>query len=745
MQAQSIRHETSKGSTIALDFISSEIVRVRYGRPDSFADTGLNRYGFIQEDAFGDVEAECAPEGVDASTSDMRVRWDDETGTLGVGNASGETVFEMVSAEFADGGAVVRARARKDEDWVGFGDQTRDRLYHRGQVADCHVRNVKSYAPVPFFMSTVGAGVLVNTTHRIVFDMCASDPDLYEWRDGRGAVDFYVMVGDSFARLLNLYTQLTGRPKLPPEWSFGLWYICRTQANDYEATNDAAGFRREGIPCDVIGLEPGWMETNYDETLGKEWSKDRFPIPAYMQTGPHNFFNAIQRMGFHMELWLCCDYDLSFEADRRIGGETEAAADNGTAGFFQADAELDAHFSSPRYFDRVTKRDQSWFEHLEKFVDQGVAFFKQDGAYQVLDHPDRLWGNGMLDAEMHNLYPLLYARQMLEGFEAHTGRRGLTFTPCGWVGFQAWAGTWTGDTGGGLTTLGAMLNTAIVGHSWCTNDMEVAEMEALHFGYLLPWAQINSWNYFRMPWMQGEKLLEAHRFYGRLRSRLIPYIYTYAQQATQTGYPLMTPMTLAFQDDPECRELKLQYMLGRDLMVCAFEEDVYFPEGRWLDFWTGEVVEGGTRRMVSWADDRGGGLYVREGGVVPLGPVLQYRGEAPVDEVELLVFPGDESSSFELYEDDGVSFAHREGGSCTTRVTVSREDGVVVVEVAETLGAYEGMCDDRSWALRVCASDKPGRILLDGRALDEDEWLFDADRDEVCVAPCSGPCRLEIG
>ncbi len=745
MQATTIDCETSGGATVRVDFIAPEIVRVRYGAPDSFGDTGLNRYGFILPDAFGEVAAECAPKGLDARTSALRVRWDDGVGRLFVENASGKTVFEQVSAEFAAGGAIVRVRAREDEDWVGFGDQTRERLYHRGHVADCHVRNVKSYAPVPFFMSTAGVAVLVNTTHRIVFDMCATDPDHYEWRDGRGAVDYYVMVGDGFARLLDLYTRLTGRPKLPPVWSFGLWYICRTQANDHEVVNDAVGFRREGVPCDVIGLEPGWMERNYDETTEKEWSRERFPIPSYARTGPHNFFNAIQRLGYHMELWLCCDYDLSFEAERRIGAGTEAGGGHENMGFFQEDAELDTHFSSPRYLDRVTRRDQPWFEHLKKFVDQGAAFFKQDGAYQVLDHPDRLWGNGMLDKEMHNLYPLLYVRQMLEGFEAHTGRRGLTFTCCGWAGFQAWAGTWTGDTGGGLTTLGAMLNTAMVGHSWCTNDMEVTELEAIHFGYLLPWSQINSWNYFRMPWVQGNDLLEAHRFYGRLRSRLVPYIYTCARHATQSGYPVMAPMTLAFQDDPECRELKLQYMLGRDLMVCAFARDAYFPQGRWLDFWTGEVVEGGARRAISWPEGRGGGLYVREGGMVPLGPVMQYRGEAPVDEVELVVFPGDAPGSFELYEDDGVSFDYREGGFATTPMSVARRGGSVVVDVAETRGVYDGMCTDRRWTLRVSVAGKPSRVRLDGRALGEGEWRFDPDRNQVVVAPHSGPFRVEIG
>ena len=138
-------------------------------------------------------------------------------------------------------------------------------------------------------------------------------------------------------------------------------------------------------------------------------------------------------MGYRMELWLCCDYDLSFEAERRVGQPDCGKGDPRVDAFFHKEAEQDAHFSHPMYSDRVTKRDQAWFEHLKKFTDQCADFFKQDGAYQVLDHPDRCWGNGMPDAEMHNLYPLLYARQMYEGFAAHTGRRPVVFTPAGWA------------------------------------------------------------------------------------------------------------------------------------------------------------------------------------------------------------------------------------------------------------------------------------------------------------------------
>jgi alpha-glucosidase len=724
----------SGGLQVRIDAISPRIARVRACRDGAFGDSALNRYGFIAPPESRTVDG-CPRASAPAAAAE---------GEIVLASPGGTTLLHQLRLEWKEGGTVASFRAQPGEDWVGFGDQTRDRLFHRGHTADCHVRNVRSYVPVPFFMSTAGYGVLVNTTHRVAFDMCASDPNRFEWRDGSGRVDYYLVAGASFREILEGYTWLTGRPRLPPEWSFGLWYICRTQANDYEAVNDALNFRREGIPCDVLGLEPGWMEKNYDSSTQKRWNDERFPIPRYALTGPHNFFNAIQRMGFHMELWLCCDYDLSYEAERRAGAGTPARGGTGAHGFFSPDAEVDEHFSAPRYLDPESKPEEPWFEHLRKFVDQGIDFFKQDGSYQVLDHPDRRWGNGMRDEEMHNLYPLLYARQMLEGFEAHTKRRGLTFTVDGWVGFQAWAGTWTGDTGGRLPTLGAMLNTAMVGHSWATNDMEVAQAEGIHFGYLLPWAQINSWNYFRMPWVQGEKLASMHRDYSRLRARLVPYLYSWAWEATRTGFPLMAPLVMEFQEDPETREILHQYLLGRDLMVVIYKDEAYFPAGRWKDYWSGEVVEGGARRRIRWPESRGGGLYVREGAIVPFGPLMQYRGERPVDEIELYVFPGAGVSSFALYRDDGVSLEHASGAHQITRVTARLEGGRALVSVAGPEGSYRGSPEAIRFGFRLALERRPRAVLADGSPLDASAWSWDEARGELEVrTAAAAPVELE--
>ena len=742
-----IERELSDGVRLRLSILAEEILRVQLAAGGAFTDTGLNRYGFIAEPSRSEVAARIVEEkgGFVVATDRMRATFIDESRALQIADrTTDKAVLHQVDVRFEEGAATARFEAAPSEDWVGFGDQTRDRLYHRGHVADLRVRNVASYIPVPFFMSTEGVGVLVNTTHRVVFDMCASEPSHFSWTDRRGAVDYYLFVGRDFKDLIARYTELTGRPKLPPDWSFGLWYICRTQANDYEVVNDALNFRREQIPCDVIGLEPGWMETIYDYSVDKAWSKDRFPIPSYAWTGPHNFFNALQHIGFHMELWLCNQYDLSYEAERRVRAAQKRLDEGEEAGQFHAGAEVDEHFSTPNYLDRVTRPDEPWFEHLKKFVDQGVDFFKQDGSQQVNEHPDRVYGNGMLDREMHNLNPLLYSRQMYEGFEEHTGRRPLVFTVSGWVGFQAWCGTWTGDTGGRLETLGAMLNTSLTGHSWATNDMEVAQKEGIHFGYLQPWSQINSWNYFRMPWVQGEELLEMHRYYSRLRARLFPYLYSWAYRSTQSGLPLMLPLALEFQDDPNCREILHQYLLGRDLLVSIYRPETCFPEGRWKDYWTGAIVTGPQERTVPWPEDRGGGLFVRASGIIPFGPLMQYRRERPLDEIMLYAFPDACARSMELYEDDGVSLEHREGAFAITPISTQGDASRAVVEVGETRGSFAGQPERRTWSFTVAVDFVPSEVRAGGEVLPGSVWRFDEERGEVYIEGVPGPVEVAV-
>ena len=703
------------GNALRLDVLAPHLVRVRLSHDGRFPQTPLIRYGFINDNwPSTKVDAVETAARLTLRTTCLSVTADTESGRLRFEDAAGKLLLDECAQATAHPtkGFAARFAAQPGEKFLGLGDQTRDRIEHRGHTATMCVRNVASYIPVAFFMSTRGYGLCVNTTFEHAFDMCEESPDEFGIHGDRGRLDYYFIYGPTMPELLDAYTDLTGKPPLPPLFSFGLWFLCRTQANDREAVDDCYNFRREQMPCDLVQLEPGWMDTIYDFAVSRYWSKERFPMADYMAKGPHNFIAAMKRMGFKLGLWECNDYDLSFEEERRL----QAAAKHGD---FEPDVvgyEVDEHLAGQVWQDRLTKPGESWFEHHKKFIDQGVVYFKQDGSKQVLEHPDRLYGNGMTDAEMHNLYPLIYSKQMHLGYREHTGKRALGFTAGGFTGLQRYTGTWTGDTGGGPEPLVAMLNLGLSGHTFVTCDMEVTTKEGIHCGFLQPWAQVNSWNYFRHPWLLGDELKPVFRFYDDLRYRLIPYVYSYAHVSRLTGMPIMRALPLEFPDDDKGYGILHEYMFGRELLVTAFEADVHLPEGTWIDYWTGEQYVGPRDFTYAPPSNRGGGLFVRAGSIIPMWPLMQYVGQKPVDDVTLDVYPG-RDATFTLYEDDGTTYDYEKGAVATTRLALSQGEGGMRVSIATREGHYAAMPDRPSFLLKVHTPLTAAGVAQDGAAL----------------------------
>jgi alpha-glucosidase (family GH31 glycosyl hydrolase) len=324
----------------------------------------------------------------------------------------------------------------------------------------------------------------------------------------------------------------------------------------------------------------------------------------------------------------------------------------------------------------------------------------------------------MSDDEMHNLYPLLYSKQMYEGFLAHTGRRPFAFTVAGWAGLQRHAATWTGDTGGEAGTLGGCLNLSLSGHGMVTVDMEVTTPEGIHFGFLLPWAQLNSWNYWRHPWLQGDELKATFTEYAHLRYRLIPYLYHHARESSRSGVPLLRAMPLEFPDDPETYGLVRQYMLGPDLLVGAFTRRVYLPEGQWYDYWTGRKYAGKQWVEPELPPRRGGPLFVRAGAILPLGPVMDYVGQKVTDELCAQAFLGADAT-LNLYEDDGLTLAYQQGDYRSTEIRQSSRPGLARVAVDGALGSFDGASDERIVSFQIYGAERPNRVLINGAAIRE--------------------------
>jgi len=731
-------------ATLRVEFCTPGIVRIRGWEGPEPPMNALLRYGLWRRDwPAVEVEASAARNTAGAASDLLTVSINTEGG-LCVSDADGNELLATHEPPMLGPDPGFRARFAlpggrerpQDERFFGLGDQARGRIEHRGTRGDLWGRNVEEYIPIPFVISTRGYGLLVQTTRRLWYDLGATSDDWFGFEAEGEHLDLYVIYGPTPLAVTDRYTQITGRPFLPPRWSLGLWFICRTQADAKELTDDCRRFRDEGIPCDCIGLEPGWMEQFYDAGVDKAWSDERFRVPSYDRTKT-TFFAAAQRMGFKPGLWLANDYDLSYEEERRVAPELRAAEAErrDEAGVFAAGHEIDEHFANQqRRLDGLTRPDEPWFRHLEAFVEEGAHWFKQDGAYQVLDHPDRLWGNEMTDSQMHNLYPLLYSKQMYLGFRESKRERTFPFTPSGWAGVQRWTGTWTGDTGGGEKPLVACLNLSMSGHGLNTVDMEVYRAEGIHFGFLLPWAQLNSWNYWRHPWLQGEALQAIFTDYARLRYRLLPYLYSVAWEAHTTGAPMMRPMPLLWPHEPDAYRCLHQFLLGPSLLAGCFTDEVWLPEGQWRNLWDlTERIEGGRWVTPAVPEDRGGPLLVPAGGILVMGPTIDFVGQRPDDELTVQVFAG-APGEFTLCEDDGRSFAFEDGAYRTQRISHEPLDGGGVrVRLDAAEGDFAGAPERRELRIAVVGIEPPTGVTLDGQPVvrsaygPRPRWHWDAD------------------
>ncbi len=577
----------------------------------------------------------------------------------------------------------------KAERLFGTGDASRENLMIRGMKIDIRVDDYVSYGPMPVLLSSLGWGLLVNTTYASVFDIGKTDKDKVNIRVGGGDPDIYLFSADSLKGLIQKLTLVTGRPMVLPKFAYGLSFVENEQTDARGMLWDIKTLRERNIPCDVIGLEPNWMEKFYDYSVDKKWNKDQFYLPVWEDentSSDFTFFYPMRKMGMKLSLWLCCDYDLFWAEDNNFTEEnTQTAA--------QRDGINDPNLRFNVKMDKITDVTKCWFEHLKKFVDNGASAFKLDGAKQILFHSDRLWGGKYLDEEVHNVYPVIYAKQMTEGFKNYTGRRLFVYSAGAYAGIQKYAATWAGDTGGGEGTVLSILGHAMCGHSNTTCDLEVKDKKAIHYGFLTPWSQYFCWANWKYPWFMDDETEELIRYYANLRSSLVPYIYTMAHKAYNTGLAIARPLPLMYEDTDRFDDVKNAYMLGDKLYVGVFDMNLKLPSGRWIDYFTGDIYEGDTQYKIP--KGRAGALFVKEGSVFVTMKPQKYVLEKEHDYI-INVYPGCDDS-FTLTEDDGFTYDYEDGKVCTTDIIMenSSKDGFDLT-VLKRKGSFEGRLDNGS-------------------------------------------------
>lgn len=575
-----------------------------------------------------------------------------------------------------------------NERFYGLGAANTDRIVLNGKTYLERVVYQSNEMPVPFLMTKAGYGILCNSTWWHGIDVCARNPHEICWYLPDGDLDFFLFAGNTLADILERFTWITGRPALLPKWAYGLAFIDQYTADQYEIMRNAATFREKKLPCDSISLEPGWMEKRYDFSIGKKWNRGRFLIEEWARSkepghiNPNFFTAALQRYGFKLHLWLCCEHDFTAEEERRIGNE-------------------------------VAPEIPDWFDHLKQFICDGASSFKLDPCHTV-DNADerRIYANGKGEPEMHNLIQTLYVRDMYRGAAEYTGMRPMHHYCGGYTGTGAYSASSTGDNGGELQTLVWILSCGMSGISNLTCDMAVFQKRTLHYCFFTAWCQLNSWYGFAHPWWAGEEIEPIFAFYDRLRYRLLPYIYSTAITANLTGMPMCRAMPLMFEDEA-LQNAVCEYMFGDNLLVGAFSDEIYLPEGTaWIDYWSGNVYEGGQTVKPEVPEDRGGFLFVRGGAVIPTDIPRQHTKQGDTENIILELYPYG-VSHYDFYEDDGISLDYESGKRTVTRISMEKKNGECEIVIGERKGEFAGI-GKRTYTIRLFAEKKPDKITVAG-------------------------------
>lgn len=544
----------------------------------------------------------------------------------------------------------------------------------------------RSYKGVPLHLSTRGYGVFFNHSSRMTYwvgSRCATRVQVALEDD---FLDYFIITG-SLREMLARYQDLTGHGVVPPAWTFGYWQSKISYKAADETLEIVQKMREHEVPCDVIHLDTHWFKEDWYCDL--EFDRERFPDPAA-------WFNRMTELGIKISLWqlpYIPEGSTLFNDLKAVDGFVKNK--DGTV--------YDCHICfTPGFKGLVGVVDYTnpaavrvHQEHFRRLFKLGAKVIKADFGEEA--PANGVYHDGTPGHRMHNLYPLLYNKALFEVTKEGTGD-GVIWARSAWAGSQRYPLHWGGDNSPNFDNLIPQieggLSFGLSGFSFWSQDIG-GFLGTTGGDLLVRWMQIGMFcSHSRIHgfgdrelYKFDEKTFKLCREFIRLRYRLMPYILGSAQRCVEQSLPLMRALVIEFQNDPTVWNIGDQFMFGDSLMVCPiFTADgrrrIYFPllsdgsgqEGVWTDWWTGKTFPGG--RWLDWESPlETMPLFLRPGAIVPLGPVMNYVGEKPLDEVELIVTP---------HTADGYSSAVIPVDGTNVTVELQTSQGKIKVTLPET-------------------------------------------------------------
>jgi len=613
---------------------------------------------------------------------------------------------DKIKSKIIDGKTYLQFPLSKEEQIYGLGLNFKT-VHQRGRIMQLHVDhygssdNGRTHAPVPFYVSSKGYGVLIDAARYITVyagtGVRVDADDKPELRDRNTdkqweaqpysdaveilvpakGTDIYVYGGSSPMEAVQRYNLYNGGGYIPPKWGLGFTQRVPTLYSQEDIIREAREFEEHDFPLDFIGVEPGWQSMAYPCTL--EWDDTRFPDPK-------KFNKDLREMGVRSNLWLNPYVSPVGSLYPKLKGLSGShTVWNGIVP------------------DLMLQETRDIFkEHfVENHLDIGVSGYKIDevDGYDFWIWPDMAtFPSGYSGEQMRQVYGLLIQDMTSKWFKERN-QRTYGLVRASNAGASSMPYVIYNDYYSHRDFITALVNSSFIGVLW-TPEVRASKnaeewlrrMQSVCFS---PMAMLNAWADGTKPWTFPE-VESAVRDVANLRMQLLPYIYTTFSQYYFEGLPPFRAMNLVegFSFDQEIlqgeldstrnpyqmalkSEVKDQYMMGDNILVAPMfegerERKVILPKGKWFDFYTGEYV--GENKVITTVPGLEKiPLYVRDGGIVPMRPVQRQAPKAG-EKVNLIIrHYGTEEGSYTLYDDDGVSFDFEKGQFSKVGIQIKKD------------------------------------------------------------------------
>ena len=547
----------------------------------------------------------------------------------------------------------------------------------------------QSYKNIPFYLSTKGYGVFVNHPEKVSFEIGSEKVSKVQFSVAGEALDYMVISGKDPKEVIQQYTRLTGRPTLPPAWSFGLW-LSTSFTTDYDektVQHFIDGMVERNIPFHVFHFDCFWMKEY--EWCNFTWDERIFP-------DPEGLLKRLHDKNLRVCVWInpyISQFSTLFEEGKQHGYLLRRK--NGAVW------QWDMWQPGMGLVDFTNPQARAWFQgYLRKLLIMGVDTFKTDFGERI--PVDVVYFDGSDSLKMHNYYTYLYNQTVFEVIQEVKGQsEAVVFARSATVGSQKFPVHWGGDCDATYESMAESLrgglSLSLCGFGFWSHDIAGFENTAtpdlykrwVAFGLLSTHSRLHGSGSYRVPWLFDDEAVDVLRAFVSLKYKLMPYLYARAVEASQEGIPVMRSMFLEFPHDTVCHHLDRQYMLGNAILVAPiFNEksqgDFYLPKGTWTHLQTGEQLEGG-QYYAKQFDYFSLPIYVRENTILALG-----------DHHEQPDYDYEQQVTYHVFS--------MQDGNLAQTVVVTREGEVAQVATMQRVGDHYQFHVDGTrgtWQLRV--------------------------------------------